>query len=925
MFERVGWKRQALHAGWSGRGRAAAVAVAIAVVLVALGGSAHRAAAVDLIPTSLSVSVPVSAVARGPAQSITATLTIEGTGDPVVGQIVTLDAGSEATPRTCSALTDAQGQVSCQVTWGSPSVNTVTASFAGTAGLQASTDTGRVVVDFAQTALQSSSASPSPATTTVPVTLSTTFTRTSAPTGPIAGAVVTFTLRNPSDVALTSCTDTTDATGLASCSVTPSGAAVGASTVTISASGTSVLAAPTTVHLPLQVKAIGVAALAASAFNGAVGVQQTITATLTDEFLGTPLVGKQVTFTLPGGDTCGSSAVTDANGNATCTVTPGAAIDDRYTVSYDGQAGVFLPASGGATYHVGVPDLTITKTHTGNFTQGQSGQWTITVTNSGSAPTSDTIAVTDTLPAGFTLSSTVTGAFWDCASSTETVVQCTSSSALDAGASASAISLNVDVLSNAQSVTNTATVSGGGETNTANDSASDPTTVIEPTPPDTTITAHPSDPNNSVSQSFSFSGDDGAGGSGVASFECKHDSGSFTACTSPQSYSPSDGSHTFQVRAIDAVGNVDPSPAQFTWTVDFLPPQAFIDAHPSDPSNNASAQFHYSGLDNHTPDNQLSFECKLDDSAFAACPLGSIFYSGLLDGSHTFQVRATDAAGNVQQFPTTFTWTVDTTPPTDTPGVSGTLGNNGWYTTSVSVAWHWTDGGGGSGIDTSHCTQTSTSTGAGSSVTVSSSCKDLAGNSSSDSRLFKIDTTNPQLTPTLSTSTIALNQTGVTASPGATDTGGSGVASSSCGAISTSSVGDHTVTCTATDNAGNSNSSTIHYTVGYRFGGFSSPLPKSTINAGSALPVKFQLLNAAGQPISDTEAQSLVSGSCKIMIILVKGGPVVGCPMYSSSLKQFQFNLKTTDQMKGANGVSITITTNGAVVLTSPVVAFTVK
>jgi hypothetical protein len=447
--------------------------------------------------------------------------------------------------------------------------------------------------------------------------------------------------------------------------------------------------------------------------------------------------------------------------------------------------------------------------------------------------------------------------------------------------------------------------------------------VIDATPPATTITAHPFDPNNDAAQSFSFSGDDGTGGSGVASFECKLDTGSFTGCSSPQSYPVSDGSHTFQVRAIDNAGNIDPSPAAYTWTVDFLPPQTFIDAHPSDPSNNASATFHYSGLDNHTADNQLSFECSLDDSAFAACPLGSIFYSGLLDGSHTFQVRAIDAAGNVQEFPTTFTWTVDTTPPTDTPGVSGTLGNNGWYTTGVSVAWHWTDGG--SGIDASHCTQTSTSSGDGSSVTVSSSCKDLAGNMSSDSRSFKIDTIKPQLAPTLSTSTIALNQTGVTASPGATDAGGSGVASSSCGAINTSSVGDHTVTCTATDNAGNSNSSTIHYTVGYHFGGFSSPLPKSTINAGSALPVKFQLLNAAGQPISDTEAQSLVSGSCKITIILVKGGPVVGCPTYRSSLKQFQFNLKTTNQMKGANGVSITITINGTVVLTRPVDSFTVK
>src|SRR5205823_5861370 len=51
---------------------------------------------------------------------------------------------------------------------------------------------------------------------------------------------------------------------------------------------------------------------------------------------------------------------------------------------------------------VGVPDLTITKTHTGNFTQGQSATYTITVTNSGAGPTSAAVSVSDALPAGLT-------------------------------------------------------------------------------------------------------------------------------------------------------------------------------------------------------------------------------------------------------------------------------------------------------------------------------------------------------------------------------------------------------------------------------------------------------------------------------------------------------------------------------------------
>ena len=96
--------------------------------------------------------------------------------------------------------------------------------------------------------------------------------------------------------------------------------------------------------------------------------------------------------------------------------------------------------------------------------------------------------------------------------------------------------------------------------------------------PDTTIDSSPSNPTNSSSASFTFSGTD-TGGSGVASFECDLDGGGFSACTSPQNYtSLSDGSHTFQVRAIDGAGNVDPTPASFTWTIDTVAPTISVSA-----------------------------------------------------------------------------------------------------------------------------------------------------------------------------------------------------------------------------------------------------------------------------------------------------------------------------------------------------------
>ena len=55
-----------------------------------------------------------------------------------------------------------------------------------------------------------------------------------------------------------------------------------------------------------------------------------------------------------------------------------------------------------STIVVKLQDLTVTKSHTGNFTQGQNGaQYTITPSNIGGVNTNATITVTDTLPTRF--------------------------------------------------------------------------------------------------------------------------------------------------------------------------------------------------------------------------------------------------------------------------------------------------------------------------------------------------------------------------------------------------------------------------------------------------------------------------------------------------------------------------------------------
>ncbi len=193
---------------------------------------------------------------------------------------------------------------------------------------------------------------------------------------------------------------------------------------------------------------------------------------------------------------------------------------------------------------------------------------------------------------------------------------------------------------------------------------------VDTTAPQTQIDSHPAALTASASAQLSFSGTD-TGGSGVASYQCRIDSSeasAWSACASPKQYSSlADGSHTFEVRAIDAAGNADGSPASFTWTVDTTAPDTQIDSHPAGLSNSAAAQFAFSGTDG-SGSGVASYECRRDSteaSAWSPCASPQS-YASLPDGAHTFQVRAIDAAGNTDASPATFNWTIDTTAPTAT-------------------------------------------------------------------------------------------------------------------------------------------------------------------------------------------------------------------------------------------------------------------
>ena len=154
--------------------------------------------------------------------------------------------------------------------------------------------------------------------------------------------------------------------------------------------------------------------------------------------------------------------------------------------------------------------------------------------------------------------------------------------------------------------------------------------TVDTSPPETSIDAGP--PRNSHRGSATFTVSSEAG----ASFECRLDGHAWGECG--QVSGLSDGKHIMRARAKDRAGNVDPTPARWSWRID-LPPETTITAGPTGPTSSASATFRFS-----SPDTAATFQCRLDGRSWAACSSGRT-YSGLPQGSHTFRVRAKDSAG----------------------------------------------------------------------------------------------------------------------------------------------------------------------------------------------------------------------------------------------------------------------------------------
>lgn len=210
---------------------------------------------------------------------------------------------------------------------------------------------------------------------------------------------------------------------------------------------------------------------------------------------------------------------------------------------------------------------------------------------------------------------------------------------------------------------------------------------------------------------------------------------------------------------------------------------------------------------------------------------------------------------------------VDKTAPTITAAATTSpSGDDDWYTSNVTV--HYTCSDGLSGIPAGACPADDVLSDEGSAVaSTARTVTDAAGNTSDPSNVVtvKIDKTGPDLDGGVDPNPVLLNGSADAAAAATDDV--SGVVSQSCDAVDTSSVGKHTVSCTATNGAGLTTTADVAYQVIYGFDGFLQPVndtghtltcglpcPTSTFKGGSTIPVKFDLTDANGVSVEPASA-----------------------------------------------------------------------
>ncbi|HMB89015.1 MAG TPA: right-handed parallel beta-helix repeat-containing protein [Methylomirabilota bacterium] len=136
-----------------------------------------------------------------------------------------------------------------------------------------------------------------------------------------------------------------------------------------------------------------------------------------------------------------------------------------------------------------------------------------------------------------------------------------------------------------------------------------------------------------------------------------------TASASWETSGSPDGVQTLTAAATDQAQNT--ASAARTVIVDNTPPETVITGRPDGPVTGTSAMFSFGGSDNLTPATALVFAWRVDGGAFTPFgPGGTASVPGLGAGSHTFEVKARDLAGNEDPTPARRVFSVQGEAPT---------------------------------------------------------------------------------------------------------------------------------------------------------------------------------------------------------------------------------------------------------------------
>jgi alpha-tubulin suppressor-like RCC1 family protein len=138
--------------------------------------------------------------------------------------------------------------------------------------------------------------------------------------------------------------------------------------------------------------------------------------------------------------------------------------------------------------------------------------------------------------------------------------------------------------------------------------------------------------------------------------------------------------------------------------------------------------------------------CALSQAGGVKC-WGHNAYGQLGDGTVTRQARPVDGfgltGGIAALWDGTHSPASDSTPPSASPVQSPLANAAGWNNTDVTVTWNWIDDVGGSGLDNGYCPSSSTSSGEGNPLTLSATCRDVAGLEGIGTYAVKVDKTPP--------------------------------------------------------------------------------------------------------------------------------------------------------------------------------------